>query len=140
MKLIKRITILFSVLWILPWMATACGVGDQTPEGYENSPVTHAHDHWQQGAHSPIPFMFLDVRTPEEYAEGHIQGAILMPVQTLSAHLKEIPKNKQVYVYCHSGTRSARAAKMLAKHGFTNIENVLGGIEAWKKSGYAVVQ
>jgi len=41
-------------------------------------------------------------------------------------------------VYCHSGTRSARASKLLAKHGFTNIENVVGGIEAWKDAGYPV--
>jgi len=82
----------------------------------------------------------LDVRTPEEYAEGHIKGATLIPVQVLAERLAEVPKNKQVYVYCHSGVRSARASKMLAKHGFSNIENVVGGIVAWKKAGYPVVK
>ncbi|MDQ6957117.1 MAG: rhodanese-like domain-containing protein [Mariprofundaceae bacterium] len=124
----------------MPVLATACGVGEQTAEGYENAPIQHAYQHWQQGKNSPIPFIMLDVRTADEYAEGHIKGAILIPVQVLETRLAEVPKNKQVYVYCHSGTRSARAATMLAKHGFTNIENVVGGIEAWKGAGYPVVK
>jgi len=125
---------------LLPLLATACGVGEQTPEGYENAPIQHAYEHWQQGAQSPIPFIMLDVRTAEEYAEGHIKGAVLIPVQVLETRLSEVPKDKQVYVYCHSGVRSARASKMLIKHGFTNIENVVGGIEAWKHAGYPVVK
>jgi len=129
-----------AALIMMPWSAIACGVGPQTSEGYENTPVSHAQQHWQQGSYSTIPFMFLDVRTPEEFAEGHIQGATLIPVQELEQHLAEIPKDKQVYVYCRSGKRSAAASTMLAKHGFANIENVVGGIEAWKNSGYTVVK
>jgi len=134
----KKLTLSLLVWMFLPVFASACGVGEQTPEGYENAPVQHAYQHWQQGEKSSIPFVFLDVRTPEEYAEGHIKGAILIPVKTLANHLAEIPKDKQVYVYCHSGVRSARASKLLAQHGFQNIENVVGGIEAWKKSFYPV--
>ncbi|MDQ7000054.1 MAG: rhodanese-like domain-containing protein, partial [Mariprofundus sp.] len=107
-------------------------------DGYENASVAHAHEHWQQGNQSKIPFIMLDVRTPEEYAQGHIAGAKLIPVQILAEHLSEVPHDKQVYVYCHSGKRSARAAKLLADHGFTNIENIKGGIVAWKEAGYPV--
>lgn len=127
-------------LLMIPFMATACGVGEQSPDGYENAPVSHAHEHWQQGAASPIPFQFIDVRTVEEFKQGHIQGARLIPVDVLADHLADVPKDKQVYVYCHSGTRSARAAKLLADKGFKNIENVVGGIEAWKSAGYEVVK
>ncbi len=136
----KRLSLSIMALLMLPVMAMACGIGEQTADGYENAPIQHAYKHWKQGKASPIPFIMLDVRTPEEYAEGHIQGARLIPVQVLAEHLAEVPKNKQVYVYCHSGKRSARASSMLAKHGFTNIENVMGGIEAWKKAGYPVVK
>ena len=136
----KRLMIGTIVAMILPILATACGVGEQTSEGYENAPIEHAYQHWQQGKQSPIPFMLLDVRTPEEYAKGHIKGAVLIPVQVLEARLSEVPKDKQVYVYCHSGARSGRASKMLASHGFTNIENIVGGIEAWKHAGYPVVK
>jgi len=126
------------VMIVMPLVGTACGFGEQTPEGYENATVAHTHDHWQQGDRSPIPFLLLDVRTPEEYAEGHISGAKLIPIQILAEHLAEVPKDKQVYVYCHSGARSSRASKLLAEHGFTNIENIVGGIEAWKAAGYPV--
>jgi len=136
----KRLSLSIMALLMLPVMAMACGIGEQTADGYENAPIQHAYKHWKQGKASPIPFIMLDVRTPKEYAEGHIQGARLIPVQALAEHLAEVPKNKQVYVYCHSGKRSARASSMLAKHGFTNIENVMGGIEAWKKAGYPVVK
>ena len=134
----KRLGLSIMALVMIPLLASACGVGEQTPEGYENTPVKHAYEHWRQGGQSPIPFVFLDVRTPEEYAAGHIKGARLIPVQELSEHLAEVPKNKQVYVYCYSGVRSARASKLLAKHGFNNIENVMGGFEAWKDAGYPV--
>jgi len=136
----KRFIIIAAIAITMPLAATACGTGEQTADGYENASIAHTHEHWVQGDKSKIPFMLLDVRTPEEYAEGHIAGAKLIPVQVLAEHLKEVPRDKQVYVYCHSGTRSARASKLLAKNGFTNIENIEGGIVAWKKAGYPVVK
>jgi len=134
----KKFGLSMVLLLMLPLMATACGIGEQTADGYHNASVQHAYEHWQQGDRSPIPFIMLDVRSAEEYAAGHIKGATLIPIQVLADHLAEVPKNRQVYVYCHSGTRSARASKMLAQHGFTNIENVVGGMVAWKDAGYPV--
>ncbi len=138
-KLKKRSIVLLAAL-LLPLAASACGMGEQTPEGYENAEVSHVYQHWKQGAASPVPFMLLDVRTPQEYAAGHIKGAKLIPVDELERHLAELPKDRQIYVYCHSGRRSARAAKLLAAHGFTRVENMLGGIVAWKDAGYPVVR
>lgn len=83
----------------------------------------------QLGEKDP-PFV-LDVRQPEEYEMGHIQGAILMPLTTLPEHLAEIPKDRRVVVYCRSGRRSERAAAFLKANGFTRIENLTGGIKAW---------
>jgi len=123
---------------VMPLAAAACGMGEQSADGYENASIEHAHDHWQQGATSMIPFMMLDVRTPEEYAEGHIRGAKLIPVQQLAEHLSEVPHDKQVYVYCKSDGRSARASKLLASNGYNNIENIKGGFDAWKAAGYPV--
>jgi len=119
--------------------ASACGIGEQV-DGYEIATVKHAHEHWQGGEKSPIPFTFIDVRTPEEYAEGHIQGARLIPLQELAERMAEVPKNRRVYLYCRSGKRSAAAANILVKAGFTNIENIEGGINAWKGAGYPVVK
>jgi len=136
----KRFLLTIALIAALPLVATACGMGEQTPDGYENAPISHVHEHVMMGDASPIPFLVLDVRTPEEYAEGHIQGAKLIPVQVLAKHLAEVPKDKQVYVYCHSGRRSANASKLLAENGFTRIENMVGGITAWKSAGYEVVK
>lgn len=134
----KRFMMIVAIAIAMPLAATACGMGEQTADGYENASIEHAHDHWQQGAKSPIPFMLLDVRTPREYAEGHIKGAKLIPVQQLAEHLNTVPHDKQVYVYCKSGGRSSRASKLLASNGYTNIENIKGGFDAWKAAGYPV--
>ncbi len=134
----KRMMMIAAIMIAMPLAGTACGFGEQTADGYENATITHAHDHWQQGDQSSIPFMLLDVRTPEEYAEGHIKGAKLIPLQTLDKHLNAVPHDKQVYVYCKSGGRSSRASKLLASNGFTNIENIKGGIDAWKAAGFPV--
>jgi len=117
----------------------ACGMGEQV-DGYENATVKHAHEHWQAGSKSPVPFIFLDVRTAEEYADGHVDGSLLIPVQELEGRLNEVPKEKRVYVYCRSGKRSVAASNVLVKAGFSNIENIEGGINAWIDAGYPVVK
>ncbi len=132
--------LMLALFLLLPVLAVACGEGERTAAGYENVEVAHVYKHWRQGAKAEIPFMILDVRTPAEYAEGHIAGATLIPVQELANRLSEVPKDRQVYVHCKSGRRSARAAKLLAENGFDRIENMLGGIIAWQDAGYPVVK
>lgn len=138
MEKIFKLTMLMMAMFAAA-NASACGMGEQM-DGYENATVKHAHEHWLAGDRSPIPFIFIDVRTPAEYAEGHVDGAKLIPVQELEKRLGEVPKDKRVYLYCHSGKRSASAAHILVKAGFNNIENVEGGITAWKDAGYPVVK
>jgi rhodanese-related sulfurtransferase len=71
----------------------------------------------------------LDVRTIEEYKEGHLRDARLIPLQTLSSnlHMLKADKNKKIIVYCRSGNRSVSASRILESHGFTPL-NVKGGI------------
>lgn len=76
----------------------------------------------------------LDVRTPEEVAEGSIETAIFINFfddDFSKKTLKNLSKEKPVYVYCRSGNRSAKAAKILEQQGFKTI-NVLGGYNQWK--------
>ena len=61
--------------------------------------------------------ILLDVRTPGEFAEGHVQGAKNIPVQELQNRLGELPKGADVVVYCRSGARSAMASQMLKGRG-----------------------
>ena len=83
--------------------------------------------------------ILLDVRTPSEYAEGHLQGSVLMPLQTFQQNVTQLTdKTKKMYVYCRSGSRSAHAVALLQQLGFTNVENMKGGILAWSAKGYPV--
>jgi phage shock protein E len=82
--------------------------------------------------------VMLDVRTPEEYAQGHIPGVTLIPLDQVEARLAEIPKDKTVIVTCRSGNRSAQAAQLLREKGYENVHNMLGGFAAWEKAGYPV--
>jgi rhodanese-related sulfurtransferase len=82
----------------------------------------------------------LDVRTPEEFAQEHIEGATLIPVQVLNENISKLQnvKEKKIIVYCHSGSRSAAASRILVKNGFVPL-NVTGGISQWKSEGLGVV-
>lgn len=72
----------------------------------------------------------LDVRTPEEFAEGHLPGAVNVPVQVLGERLGEIPKDRPVVVYCRSGGRSARASNQLTAAGY-DAPYDLGAMTNW---------
>lgn len=66
--------------------------------------------------------ILLDVRTPGEFQEGHVEGARNIPVQELGTRLREIPKGASVVVYCRSGGRSAMAAQMLRAQGHSVLD------------------
>ncbi len=83
-------------------------------------------------------YQILDVRTQEEYAEGHIAGSVLIPVSELEKRLEELEKDLPVIVYCRSGNRSTQASVILKNEGFKEIYNVLGGITDWSAKGYPV--
>ena len=73
----------------------------------------------------------VDVRSPEEFQAGHLSGAINIPVGNLEARLSELePKSEPIVVYCRSGLRSAKASRILAAAGFTQIAD-LGGMSRW---------
>ena len=75
--------------------------------------------------------ILLDVRSKQEYNEGHITGAINIPEYEILSKSNNILNNKnaRIIVYCKSGTRSKKAIKTLKKLGFTNLYNLKGGIE-----------
>jgi len=79
--------------------------------------------------------LVLDVRTPGEFAQGHLVGAKLIPVQVLQAELGQLAgyEDKPIFVYCRSGNRSTVAAKVLKDKGFTNVVNLRHGIGEWAK-------
>ena len=78
-------------------------------------------------------YIILDVRTAEEYSDGHIPGAVNVPNETIgSDEIPELPdKEQMILVYCRSGNRSRQASEKLAEQGYTNVLE-FGGINDWK--------
>ncbi len=80
--------------------------------------------------------VLLDVRTPEETAEGMIEGAVEIDFygDNFEAEVLKLDREKTYVVYCKSGGRSANAAEMMAKAGFKNVHNLEGGYTAWSEA------
>lgn len=78
----------------------------------------------------PADFYLVDVRTPEEYAAGHIPTAINIPLDTIAATFPVEKKDARIIVYCRSGNRSGQAQKILFEQGYGDVYN-FGGISRW---------
>ncbi|MBK6539890.1 MAG: rhodanese-like domain-containing protein [Flavobacteriales bacterium] len=88
------------------------------------------------------PGQLVDVRTPAEQEEGIIAGATMIDFNAggfKDAAAKQFDKSKPVYVYCAAGGRSARASKQLVELGFTQVYDLVGGMEAWREADQPVV-
>lgn len=84
---------------------------------------------------SKADHMLVDVRTAEEYASGHLPGAINIPLHQLPTRITEVPAGKPVVVVCASGNRSQNGANILARSGYVEVYNLRGGTMAWAMQG-----
>jgi rhodanese-related sulfurtransferase len=82
--------------------------------------------------------LLLDVRTPDEYRQAHLRGALLIPLDELERRLPEIPRDRPLLVYCAVGARSLTAARLLAAKGFREVYQLSDGLVGWYKNGYPV--
>ncbi|HSW33227.1 MAG TPA: rhodanese-like domain-containing protein [Steroidobacteraceae bacterium] len=80
----------------------------------------------------------LDVRSPEEYASGHVPGAVNIPYDQMASRIAEVPKDKDVVLYCRTGRRAGIAAEVLAGQGYTRLQHLEGDIVAWVEKGRPV--
>jgi rhodanese-related sulfurtransferase len=103
-------------------MVTGCSAGS-----YKDVSVDEAKEIIDNGK-----VEVLDVRTPEEFAAGHIPGAKLVPLQVLEGMLSELEKEQKYVVVCQSGNRSTQASGVLTENGFKNIYNMSGGMNEWR--------
>lgn len=76
-------------------------------------------------------FLLLDVRQPEEFAAGHIAGAMAMPLGSVPAQYRQLPAGATLVVYCRTGHRSAQAVSFLRAHGYGKAVSLTGGYTAW---------
>jgi rhodanese-related sulfurtransferase len=82
--------------------------------------------------------LLLDIRTPDEVAQGAIPGALHIPMHLLPVRAQELPKDKDVVLYCRSGARSYHACQFLGQQGYANMLNLRGGIIAWARHGFEI--
>ncbi len=77
--------------------------------------------------------MLLDVRSDKEYKQGHIPGAVHVPLPEIGDRVKKLKKDKDLVVYCRNGNQSIWAIKRLMGMGYKNLYNLKGGYNAWKR-------
>ena len=122
----KKLVFLLLAVMLL----TACGQDKENDQGavYVNITAKEA----KRIIDSKEVYIILDVRTQEEYDEGHIPGAIVISHEEIAEKAEEVlpDKNQLILVYCRSGRRSKIAAEALAELGYTNIKE-FGGIIDW---------
>ncbi|WHX98763.1 rhodanese-like domain-containing protein [Neobacillus sp. DY30] len=118
MKKFSHFLVFFLVVFL-----TACGINT---EGYRNVTAEEAKiliDNKE--------VVVLDIRTPEEYQDGHIPNALLIPLQELEKKLIDLEKDKSYLLVCRSGSRSAQASEILTSKSFSTIYNMTGGMNNW---------
>lgn len=87
---------------------------------------------WIADASRPKPVL-LDVREPWEYQTCHIDGALLIPMNTVPARQQELDPDAPIVCICHHGARSMQVAAFLERNGFTQVTNLTGGVHAWAR-------
>jgi len=104
-------------------------------DSYGDVSVSEAWDLIQENPEMVI----LDVRTPSEYEDAHIEGAINIPVEEIADRLNELSANDVILVYCRTGNRSGTAVGIMEENGFSKIYHMHEGISAWISEGLPVV-
>jgi rhodanese-related sulfurtransferase len=103
--------------------------------------AAEAHSMVQQNA-GKSDFIILDVRTPLEYAGGHLAGALLIDFNSGSfrTEVDKLDKSKRYLVYCRTSNRSGQAVAVMKELGFKEVYDMDGGIVAWEAAGYPMVK
>jgi len=94
--------------------------------------VSEAYAFYANGA------FVLDVREPDEWREGHIPRATLIPLGDIENSYKTLPASEPIIIVCRSGNRSAQARDILKRLGFTQVTSMAGGMKSWIAAGYDV--
>jgi rhodanese-related sulfurtransferase len=129
----RRLTLAATALTATVVLLTGCSSSDAV----EDVDVAGAAAIVEQGE-----AVILDVRTPEEYAAGHLAGAININVESpdFADQVSDLDESAETLVYCRTGNRSGIATDEMADLGFTDLADLQGGIEAWAAEGEQIVR
>ncbi|HSQ70759.1 MAG TPA: rhodanese-like domain-containing protein [Steroidobacteraceae bacterium] len=107
-------------------LVAATVAGDRSPKSISPDALS---ERLSQGEQAPI---VLDVRSPEEFVTGHVPGAVNIPFDQVAGRLAEIPKDKDLVLYCRSGRRAGIAADVLVANGYAPASLLEGDIAGWQ--------
>lgn len=112
--------------------AAACGSAEASEPGVRLVDVTEANELLAAGDR-----IVIDVRTPQEYAEGRLAGARMIDIQspTFADEIKELDPDASYLVYCRTANRSAGARRLMTELGFRDVADIEGGVVAWSAAG-----
>lgn len=136
----KLLLVSLAVLFVLP--LAACGAKD-TPEGQIIRDLSVAEAYTMiQDNQGKADFVILDVRTPSEFAEAHIEGAVSLDFNAVNfeAEVDKLDKDIRYLVYCRTSNRSGQAVNVMKNLGFKEVNDMDGGIVAWRGADYPVVK
>jgi rhodanese-related sulfurtransferase len=135
MKLFQKILVItFFGLLVLGFFVFRGDTPSPEKVNYSDITVSELKSYLDEGK----DIYLLDVHTPEQ---EHISGTdAFIPFTEIEANLKNLPKDKdtEIIVYCRSGNMSETVSETLLELGYTNVKNVIGGVKAWKDSGYSL--
>lgn len=137
----RRILVPLAALLLVAAVA-ACGAGTASspPAGVAGPAALPAEVDVTEAARLQRAGAFvLDVREPDEWAAGHIDGAALVPLGQLPGRIGEVPADRQVVVVCRSGNRSAQGRDVLLAAGRPSVTSMAGGMTDWAAAGHPVV-
>jgi len=95
--------------------------------------TAHELKEWLADSSRPQPLL-IDVREPHEFAAYAIEGAVLIPMQSVPNRLTELDSTAEIVMVCHSGVRSYHAGEFLKQNGFEHVYNLAGGVVAWSQA------
>jgi rhodanese-related sulfurtransferase len=131
-----RLAIVIGAVLIVTASAYWLMISKEQDEDYGDVSVERARELIQD---KPA-LVILDVRTDAEFRDGHIEGAINIPVGELEGRLGELDRDDEMLVYCRTGNRSSTAVGILEGNDFTKIYHMNEGITAWTSAGYPTVK
>lgn len=128
MKTLFSFTLLFTILFSI-----SCSNGQNSNQNFNLDTQS-----FQKALESQYDVNIIDVRTPGEFSQGHIQNALNINWNgnDFESETAKIDKSKPIYVYCLSGGRSAAAASFLRNNGFSEVYELIGGLMSWRKSNF----
>lgn len=134
----KSISSLLSLL-ALSISLVACG---QSPSANAGAAKNISADEAQAKLSAESEMLILDVRTPREFAGGHLKNAqnIDFYAPNFKERIAELPKDKPYLIYCASGGRSAKGMRQMQEMGFEQLYNMNGGVGAWQRKGHPIVR